>query len=86
MGEIGKSSFIALPGKGGQSRLMPSRPGDPPWREYGGVIVFRGQDQLMELGWLASRWSFKYQPSGFNQSRVCVLGISSFHAEGIYCL
>ena len=36
------------------------------------------------LDWLASRWSFKHhQPSGFNQSRVYVLAVVSFHLERV---
>ena len=36
------------------------------------------------LDWLASRWSFKHhQLSGFNQSRVYVLVVSSFHLVGV---
>ena len=49
MGEVEKSSFIALPGKAGQSGLMPSRPGDtppPPGGSREAFIVFRGQGRI----------------------------------------
>ena len=32
LGEVEKNSFIALPGKGGHSGLMPSKLCVPPWR------------------------------------------------------
>ena len=40
--------------------------------------------QLMDRSWIGwHQVSFKpYQPSGFNQSKVCVLVVSIFHLEG----
>ena len=38
LGEVENSSFIALSGKGGHSRLTPSKPCDPPWRGQWGVL------------------------------------------------
>ena len=39
---------------------------------------------FLALDLVGSRWSFKHhQPSGFNQSRVSVLVVSSFHLVGV---
>ena len=32
--EVEKNSFIALPGRGGHSGLLPSKPGFQPWRVW----------------------------------------------------
>ena len=39
-GELERNSFIALPGEGGHSRLMPSRLCVSPWLGYGKVFFF----------------------------------------------
>ena len=59
-GEVEKNSFIALPGKGGHSRLMPSRLYVPHWRGLGGIINrFKKCDQIMDvllIGWWGGDW------------------------------
>ena len=49
MDEVEKSSFIALPGKGGHSGLMPPRLCHPPWR--GSEEFYRFKEQGMISSW-----------------------------------
>ena len=68
-----ENSFIALPGKRGHSRLMPSKLCVPTWRgvvRSFTVMVQRGCDQLMDfllIGWWWGKWesassTFWFQP------------------------
>ena len=68
---------------------MPSRLCDPPWRGYEEFYSVQGagRDQLVDssgIGWHQGEVSsIINQPSGFNQSRVCVLVVSSFPLAGV---
>ena len=50
-GEVKKNSFIALPGKGGHSQLMPSRLYVSHWSRYG-AIISRFKEQGMVKSWM----------------------------------
>ena len=78
-----RGAFIVLPGKGGHSGLVPSRQSGPPWRGRSYSVQGAWSTRGQVLDWLVSGWSFKHhQTSGFSQSRVCVLVVSSFHLGG----
>ena len=73
-GEVKKNSFIALPGKGGHSQLMPSRLYVSHWSRYG-AIISRFKEQGVVKSWMFF-WlvggevtgSQHPQPSGSNPS------------------
>ena len=49
LGEVEKNSFTALPGKGGHSGLMPSKPVSPLRDDSDKFYRKRGCDQLMDI-------------------------------------
>ena len=62
LGEVEKNSFLTLSGKGGLSKLMPSKSSVPPWetivRSFT-VIVQRVHGQLVDIllmGWCGGEW------------------------------
>lgn len=82
-----KSIFISLPSKEVTQQAITSET-VPPWRKQWGVLqcsrsrVWSVHGQFSD--WLASGWSFQlHHLSGFNQSKVCVLVVSSWHLEGV---
>ena len=65
MGEVEKNSFIALPGKGGHSKLMPTKPVCPTQEDLVRrfmATVQGGTDDKIRVKWLGT---WKMMESGF---------------------
>ena len=87
LGEVEKSSFYCFAWEKGLQGANSLQTIWPTQEEVVNSFIMSREQSVISSwtvrDWLASRWSFKHhQPSGFNQSRVYVLVVSSFHLEG----